>query len=450
MAWVIDSNKLSNSMFQALHWRLLISYLSVMVAILGTFTVAVYQFVAYNLYQKTDRQMLGLADAAAHSLTKIQADRTAIYRQMPRSLDDDGDLDIPWQDLREKHQSVEWYDANCQLLGKAGKPLQDIPLAANSYISQQGQIRALTIRVYEEKQSGTKQELQGYIRVLESTEELAEELDRLLLGLGVAGIIALSLTSVGGLWLTRQSLQPIQLSFQQLKQVNQQLKQFTADASHELRSPLTAIKTSTQVMMTHPERIHPADVDKLDAIASATGQMTRLVEDLLLLARTDATGNTPTVEWRSIPIDELLEDLVDFLSPQAQAKEITLKLDLSEEVFVKGDAAQLKRLFSNLLENALQYTPSGGTVTVSIASQDQFIVISVEDTGIGIVPEHIPLVFHRFWRADKARSHRTEGSGLGLAIAQAIAQRHAGEITVSSQVGVGSCFGVHLPIAALA
>lgn len=434
-------------MFQALHWRLLISYLSVMVAILGTFTVAVYQFVAYNLYQKTDRQMLGLADAAAHSLTKIQADRTAIYRQMPRSLDDDGDLDIPWQDLREKHQSVEWYDASRQLLGKAGKPLQDIPLAANSYISQQGQIRALTIRVYEEKQSGTKQELQGYIRVLESIEELAEELDRLLLGLGVAGIIALSLTSVGGLWLTRQSLQPIQLSFQQLKQVNQQLKQFTADASHELRSPLTAIKTSTQVMMTHPERIHPADVDKLDAIASATGQMTRLVEDLLLLARTDATGNTPTVEWRSIPIDELLEDLVDFLSPQAQAKEITLKLDLSEEVFVKGDAAQLKRLFSNLLENALQYTPSGGTVTVSIASQDQFIVISVEDTGIGIVPEHIPLVFHRFWRADKARSHRTEGSGLGLAIAQAIAQRHAGEITVSSQVGVGSCFGVHLPIA---
>jgi signal transduction histidine kinase len=435
-------------MFRALHWRLLISYLSVMVTILGIFTLAVYQFVAYNLNQKTDRQMLGLADAAAHSLSKLRADRTAISRQMPRSFDDDGDLDIPWQDLRENHQSVEWYDANRQLLGKVGKPLTSIPLAANSYISQQGQIRALTIRVYEEKQSGAKQELQGYIRVLESTEELAEELDRLLLGLGVAGMIALSLTSVGGLWLTRQSIKPIQLSFQQLKQLNQQLKQFTADASHELRSPLAAIKTSTQVMMTHPERIHPADVDKLDAIASATQQMTCLVEDLLFLARTDVTETNLTQEWRAIPIDELLEDLVDFLSPQAQAKVITLKLDSLEEVFVKGDAFQLRRLFSNLLENALQYTPSSGTVTISIASQDKFVVISVEDTGIGIAPEYVPLVFHRFWRADKARTYREDGSGLGLAIAQAIAQRHGGEIVLSSQIGVGSCFGVRLPIAA--
>jgi signal transduction histidine kinase len=334
------------------------------------------------------------------------------------------------------------------LLGKVGKPLTSIPLAANSYISQQGQIRALTIRVYEEKQSGAKQELQGYIRVLESTEELAEELDRLLLGLGVAGMIALSLTSVGGLWLTRQSIKPIQLSFQQLKQLNQQLKQFTADASHELRSPLAAIKTSTQVMMTHPERIHPADVDKLDAIASATQQMTCLVEDLLFLARTDVTETNLTQEWRAIPIDELLEDLVDFLSPQAQAKVITLKLDSLEEVFVKGDAFQLRRLFSNLLENALQYTPSSGTVTISIASQDKFVVISVEDTGIGIAPEYVPLVFHRFWRADKARTYREDGSGLGLAIAQAIAQRHGGEIVLSSQIGVGSCFGVRLPIAA--
>ncbi|PSM49653.1 two-component sensor histidine kinase [Chroococcidiopsis sp. CCALA 051] len=420
-----------------------------MVTILGIFTVAVYQFVAYNLYQKTDRQMLGLADAAAHSLSKLRADRTAISRQMPRSFDDDGDLDIPWQDLRENHQSVEWYDANRQLLGKAGKPLPDIPLAANSYISQQGQIRTLTIRVYEEKQRGAKQELQGYIRVLESTEELAEELDRLLLGLGVAGIIALSLTSVGSLWLTRQSIKPIQLSFQQLKQLNQQLKQFTADASHELRSPLAAIKTSTQVMMTHPERIHPADVDKLDAIASATKQMTCLVEDLLFLARTDVTETSLTQEtWRAIPINELLEDLVDFLSPQAQAKEITLKLDSLEEVFVKGDAFQLGRLFSNLLENALQYTLPGGTVTISIVSQGKFVVISIEDTGIGIAPEHVPLVFHRFWRADKARTYREDGSGLGLAIAQAIAQRHGGEIVLSSQIGVGSCFGVRLPIAA--
>lgn len=269
---------------------------------------------------------------------------------------------------------------------------------------------------------------------------MSEELDRLIWGLGCGGLVAVILSGVGGWWLTRQSLKPIEQSFQQLKQ-------FTADASHELRSPLTAVKTSIEVMMNHPERIHPADVKKLKAIAQASNQMTRLVEDLLLLARIDTTSKTPVVESISIPLDELLEDLVDLLQPQAEAKEITLKLDSSNEVFVKGNANQLKRLFANLLENALQYTLGGGSVKVVIISLERFVVINIEDSGVGIESEHIPLVFHRFWRADKARNRREGGMGLGLAIAQAIAQQHKGEITLSSQVGVGSCFQVRLPVA---
>lgn len=242
-------------------------------------------------------------------------------------------------------------------------------------------------------------------------------------------------------------MKPIKISFQQLNQANQQLKQFTADASHELRSPLTLIKTSVQVMRTHPERIHPADVEKLESMTSATEQMTRLVEDLLFLARTDTTTISSSFDWGIIPIDELLEDLFDLLSPQAEAKKVILKLDLAEGLFVKGDPVQLKRLFSNLIENALQYTPSGETVTISLVHLNNFVLVKIEDTGIGIAPEHIPLVFHRFWRADKARKYREEGSGLGLAIASAIAQRHAGAIALTSQVGVGSCFEVRLPIA---
>lgn len=437
-------------MFQALHWRLLFSYLGVMVAILGTSTVAVYNFFTYSIYQQLDRQLLTLADAAAHSLPAIKADRAAIYSEIPRTFDNDGDLDIPWQDLRQHQQGVEWFNAERQLLGKAGTIFPNLTLEqtenfASLQTLQQDQIRTLTVRVYP-REGKNRQRLEGYVRVNESTEDVELELGRLRWGLGLGGVIALTLTGVSGLWLARQSMQPIEQSFQQLKQFTQQLKQFTADASHELRSPLTAIKTSVQVMMTHPERIHPADVNKLDAIASATKQMTRLVEDLLLLARTDATVTNPALEWRLIPIDELLEDLVDFLSPQAEVKGITLKTDLSDGVFVKGDAAQLRRLFSNLLENALQYTPSGGTVDIGIFNLDRFVVISVEDTGIGIHPQHIPLVFNRFWRADKARSHREEGLGLGLAIAQAIAQCHGGEINVSSQIGVGSCFQVRLPI----
>ena len=116
------------------------------------------------------------------------------------------------------------------------------------------------------------------------------------------------------------------------------------------------------------------------------------------------------------------------------------------ECGIKGNLAQLRRLFSNLLENALQYTPDGGVVTVSIVRRDRFVTICVEDTGIGIAPEHILLVFDRFFRAEKARSQPEAGLGLGLAIAQGLAHRHGGEITVSSRLGVGTCFRVRLPV----
>ncbi len=425
-------------MFQTLRWQLLLSYVSVMGAILGISTVAVYEFVTYRLYQKLDSQMITLADAAAHSLLDIKTNPKAIDSRAKRSLDDDNDLDIPWQYLHKNHQSVEWFDANGQLLGEAGNYMSNLPFAANVRTFQQKNIRSITLPIYLPI-SVRKKELQGYVRVSESTEELSEELNRLIWGLGCGGLVAVILSGVGGWWLTRQSLKPIEQSFQQLKQ-------FTADASHELRSPLTAVKTSIEVMMNHPERIHPADVKKLKAIAQASNQMTRLVEDLLLLAGIDTISKTPVVECISIPLDELLEDLVDLLQPQAEAKEIILKLNSSNEVFVKGNANQLKRLFANLLENALQYTLAGGSVKVGIIKLERFAIINIEDTGVGIESENIPLVFHRFWRADQARSQREGGMGLGLAIAQAIAQQHKGEITLSSQVSVGSCFRVRLPV----
>ncbi len=236
-----------------------------------------------------------------------------------------------------------------------------------------------------------------------------------------------------------------QASERRLHELVEQLKQFAADASHELRSPLTVINSAIEVMQSHPERIHPLDVKKLVAIASATNQLTRLAEDLLFLARIDAAAPA-SLEQADVSLNQVVQDLVDLLEPQAQAQEITFTAHLLVDIYVKGDAAQLTRLFSNLLENALKYTTAGGSVVVSMGSNNLLAVVRVEDTGMGIAPEHLPFIFHRFWRADQARSHRIGGSGLGLAIAQAIARQHGGEIIVSSQVGVGSCFEVHLPL----
>jgi hypothetical protein len=247
------------------------------------------------------------------------------------------------------------------------------------------------------------------------------------------------LTAFSGQWLTRQATRPIERSFQKLKQ-------FTADASHELRSPLTAIKTSVEVMQSHPERIHPADVKKMMAIASATNQMTRLVEDLLLLARMDTTPDHISREWTPIPLNELLEDLLDGFEIQAEEQDIALKADLPQIEPVMGDSAHLTRLFSTLLQNALHYTPPGGKVELTLQGDDDFAIISVQDTGIGIASEDLPFVFDRFWRADRARSQRSGGLGLGLAIAQSIAQQHGGDITVTSQPNSGTRFEVRLPL----
>jgi two-component system OmpR family sensor kinase len=224
-----------------------------------------------------------------------------------------------------------------------------------------------------------------------------------------------------------------------------QLKQFTADASHELRNPLTAIRASIAVMQSHPERIHPADAEKLQAIASASTQMSQLVEDLLLLARMDR--QIPDRQtWQVIALDELLEDLVTLYSDRAAEKHIDLTLKLDANANIQGDAPQLQRLFTNLIANGLQYTSAKGTVTVILNRHAAQAIVKVQDTGIGIAPDQLPHLFDRFWRADQARSHHDSGAGLGLAIAQAIAQRHGGEISVQSETGQGSTFTVRLPL----
>jgi signal transduction histidine kinase len=419
---------------------LLQSYLGAMAAVMGISAIAIYQVFAYTLYQRFDQQLVTLGDAAAHDLSVVPLNSSPSNSRLPKNLDTDGDLDIPWEDLREGDQSIEWYNANRQLLSRVGKHFPDSPLTPRFHIWQHNGMRAVTIPVYLAKSKQADTMLQGYMRVSDSTEEIEESLHELLVGMGVGGAVALILMGGTGWWLTRRAVRPIEQSVCQLRQ-------FTADASHELRSPLTAIKTAVEVMQSHPERIHPSDTKKLDAVASATRQMTHLVEDLLLLTRTDA-GSLPIIDVASaVPIDDLLEDLITLLLPKAEAKAIDLQVAESTGIWVNGNAEQLRRLLQNLLENALQYTPPGGRVSVTAKSAGGVAFIKVEDTGIGISPDQIPLVFERFWRADQARSYREDGSGLGLAIAQAIAHAHDGEITVTSQVGVGSCFQVRLPIA---
>lgn len=424
-------------MFQGLRGRLLLAYLIVMEAILILFSAGIYGLFSRSLSRQLDNKLLTLAEVVAPTLSRVNRQREQYFQQVD---------DIPWQNLfNSKQQSIEWFDEQKYRLasqGIASSSLSPEPgfltlSPPNKAISSP--IRTVTLFVSIDRSSVNKPSLKGYIRISQSLEEVEKERRQLLWNLVIVIIATLGFVALGGFWLTKKAVEPVEQSVEQLRQ-------FTADASHELRGPLTAIKASIEVMRNHPERIHPKDVRKLGAIASATDQMTHLVQDLLFLARTEGTKMPTEGEKTIISLNHLLEELTDWLEPLAQEKQITLEYQDLDKVSVMGDQGQLTRLFSNLLQNALQYTPEQGFVSVSLSQHHRLGRVTVEDTGIGIAPDDLSLVFNRFWRADKARSRRAGGTGLGLAISQAIVQHHRGKITVSSQVGVGTCFEVNLPI----
>ena len=436
-------------MFQGLRWRLLISYLTVIAATLSIFVAGVYIFFSRNLYRQLDKKLLTLAQSAASSFSAVEKQGKSYLNKVDK---------VPWRDIfnRDK-QSLEWFDAEGNLLGSKGFfQLEILPKrggASHELIINLSQnekeeeveevevpIRSYTISVFKDSNiPNSPATLEGYIRASQSVEEIEGVRNKLFFVLiGGAGV-TLILSGLGGIWLTHEAIAPIKASFLQLKQ-------FTADASHELRGPLTAIKASVDIMKTHPERIHAKDIKKITAISSATDQIGQLIEDLLFLARTDKNVVMPTREKKSIYLDDILQNIIILLEPFAQKKNITLKSKIKEGFLVLGEQSQLTRLFSNLLQNALQYTPEGGTVILELNRQSRFAIINVKDTGIGISPEQLPYIFDRFWRADKARSRREGGTGLGLAIVKAIAESHGGKISVTSNTNVGSCFQVRLPL----
>lgn len=474
-------------MFRNLRWRLLVYQLLVMASILGVFGVGVYMFVSRNLYQQLDKKLLTLAQSATPSFTAVEAGGNTYLDQVST---------VPWRDIFNRdRQSLEWFDAEGNQLARRGtleilarpylgsatirQPIlvdEDVRGSSSSQVAvsnsdasteqnldQDGRsnsaaqasnaadrvstsradfesIRSVTISVFKDQSGLGEPTRVGYIRASQSTEDIATAQRQMLLGLGAGGAIALGFVGLGGLWLTRKSVQPIEQSFRQLRQ-------FTADASHELRSPLTAIQTSIDVILNHPERIHPKDAKKLAAISSATTQMSRLAQDLLLLARMDAPLESSPHEQAMVNLEHLLQEVIDLLGLSAEMKDIGLKFSCNTTLPVIGDRMQLNRLFSNLVHNAIQYTPDGGTVHVKAMRQGRIAVVQVQDTGIGIAEDQLPHIFDRFWRADKARSRQEGGTGLGLAIVKAIIQRHNGRIAVTSTVGQGTCFSVRLPLA---
>jgi OmpR-family two-component system manganese-sensing sensor histidine kinase len=337
---------------------------------------------------------------------------------------------------------ARWYNSNKQLLqfvgSSGGKQLtaepgfQTLEAPISSELpTTKTWVRQVTLPILEGKV------LIGYFQTAVPMNSLRVGLNqaRLFLTFGVPvtfGVIGITGWFLGGLAM-RPSLRAYQ-----------QLQQFTADASHELRAPVATVLSNAQVALMPPE--DPVEQRlRLQNIVQTAKSMSTLINDLLFLSRHN--GSLAETGLKPVDLCEILRSLAQDFATQAPAQNLNFDAHLPEHpLMLKADANLLKQAVINLLTNAFKYTPANGKVQLYLFTQSHSAVIQVKDNGIGIPSSDLPHIFDRFYRVDTVRSRQTGGFGLGLAIAQQIVQRYGGQITVNSILGQGSTFQISLPL----
>jgi signal transduction histidine kinase len=220
------------------------------------------------------------------------------------------------------------------------------------------------------------------------------------------------------------------------------MAEFTADASHELKTPICAMRGEAEVLLSKGRKAEEYQ-EGLVHFIEQFDHLNQMINDLILLSKFD----TIHIELKVVPLrlDLLIKDLCHFFQVLAEQNKINLEMGTIEEVTVMGDKVHLQQLFTNLIDNAIKYT-SKGFIEVTVKKDEDGTVVKIQDTGIGISKEEQEKIFKRFYRVDKSRSRETGGVGLGLSISDWIANAHHGRIEVDSELNQGSTFTVYLPI----
>lgn len=440
-------------MFLETRRRLALWYTTVTAVLLLVFASGFYAYVRSTLIERVDDTLNHVVEIVQRSLvieptapgsTHVQVNVDASFRDNAGAVEDD-------------RIDLEWFSPTGELLWSTLSEPLDFPLHFNDgaetiKLNADDVLRQLTERL---ERNG---DVLGYLRVSHPWFEVAKPTRALMLDLVAGTSIMVGLVAMIGWFLSALAIEPLQQSYQYLRQ-------FTADASHELRNPLALIQTTVQATLSDPEISPQEQRQQLEVVERLTRRLGNLVNDLLFLARQDSGIVQPN--FQPCPLDALLTEVVEEQSAIAAQRGIHLSLELAEtetnptntEPFtLLGDYDQLSRLFINLVSNSLQYTPKAGSVTVKLNTTQYHgipsLQVQVQDTGIGIPEEALPHLFERFYRVDPARS-RSEtratpsktGTGLGLAIAKAICDTHHGSIRVQSKLKQGTTFTVQLPIA---
>ncbi len=435
-------------MFQATRRRLALWYTLVTALLMILFATGVYLYVRQTLVERIDDTLKHVVEVVNRSLVvqtlpmgQGRINLAASFRQNEATVEDD-------------HIDLEWFNPQGILLWSTLKEPEQLTFLPSSQpetvtFSRDHLLRQVTERIERHQQ------VIGYLRVSHPWFEVTKPIQQFLwdLTLGLFGLI--SSAAAIGWFLSGLAIQPIKDSYQSLKQ-------FTADASHELRNPIAVIQTTVQMALNYPDPVQQQQ--QLKVIERLTQRLGNLVNDLLFLARADSG----TVQFipKPIPLDALLMEVIEEQQINLDPQKINLSLDIAEPTenlttdpfMVPGDWDQLARLFTNLISNALRYAPQetdppSSPKTVITIQLNQFVKdrhpylqVKVQDNGPGIPPSALAHLFDRFYRVDPARSAQyREGTGLGLAIAQVIVHNHQGQISVESPQGQGTTLIVNLP-----
>jgi len=277
------------------------------------------------------------------------------------------------------------------------------------------------------------------IQVVQDRTDEQKTLDVISDVLIFGGLLAVAVAGGFGALYARRALAPIRSSLANQRLALRRQREFAADASHELRTPLTVIRSSVEYLGRHPTEPVAAVGEALEDITAEVDQLSTLVEDLLLLARSDSGA----IELDRLPLDlaDLAGEAASTLAQPAADRNVRIVVD-PEPAAVTGDPVRLRQLVAILVDNAIRHSPAGGEVRVAVRAAGRSTDLTVEDQGPGIRPEDLPRIFDRFWRAPGAPAG---GTGLGLAIAQWIVERHGGRIAVANRAGGGARFDVQLP-----
>jgi heavy metal sensor kinase len=425
---------------------------------------------AYSLSQGRDRTLTRRATRIADMLEATSASARAIRESRFEQLADV----IPEGNL------IQVFDISGTRVLPRNSPAPDFPWPTRVTASEGDEFSSLEYggRIFRLLRRPMPSNPPLVILVGGQLEDNRNMMARFTTGLAWASPAMLVLCALGGYFLNRRDLRPIDQMAAALRSISignlsqrlpiatakdelqrlaetcndmlarledavSSINRFTADASHELRSPVALIRTVAEYALRNP-RIDRDSREAFEEILAESLETGQLLEDMLTLARADA--GYATVVFEALELAELIGDAVTRLRPLAEAKHQTIDVHTSGRAWVNGDRSSLRRLVSILLDNAVKYTPTGGRIAVNLTASASEALVTVRDSGIGIPEVLLPRIFDRFVRADPSRGE-VSGTGLGLAIAKWIAGAHSASLTVQSKEQAGSAFTVEFPLA---